>query len=52
MLGENLKKFTSNATYKRIVEDKNIIIAMDVTSSLFLCQKIAGKEFKKKSKTN
>ena len=47
---ENLKKFTSNATNKRIVEDGNIITARGVTSSidlgLFLCEKIAGKEIR------
>jgi len=52
MLIENLKKFTSNATDKRIIEDGNIITARGVTSSidlgLFLCEKIAGKEIREK----
>ena len=49
---ENLKKFTSKVTDKRIVEDENIITARGVTSSidlgLFLCEKIAGKEIRVK----
>jgi cyclohexyl-isocyanide hydratase len=52
MLMENLKKFTSNVTDERIVEDGNIITARGVTSSidlgLFLCEKIAGGEIRKK----
>ena len=52
LLMETLKKFTSRATDKRIVEDGNIITARGVTSSvdlgLFLCAKIAGKETMKK----
>ena len=52
LLMENLKKFTSKVTDKRIVEDKNIITARGVTSSidlgLFLCEKIAGKEIRVK----
>ncbi|MGB9980239.1 DJ-1/PfpI family protein [Methanobacterium sp.] len=49
---EYLKKFTSYATDKRIIEDGNIITARGVTSSidlgLFLCEKIAGKETREK----
>jgi transcriptional regulator GlxA family with amidase domain len=52
MLMEDLKRFTSKATDKRIVEDGNIITARGVTSSidlgLFLCEKIAGKEIREK----
>ena len=52
MLMEYLKKFTSSAIDKRIVEDGNIITARGVTSSvdlgLFLCEKIAGKEIREK----
>ena len=52
MLMEYLKKFTSYATDKRIVEDGNIITARGVTSSvdlgLFLCEKVAGKEIRGK----
>ncbi len=52
LLMENLKKFTSKVTDKRIVEDGNIITARGVTSSidlgLFLCEKIAGKEIRVK----
>ena len=50
-----LKKFTSKVTDKRIVEDGNIITARGVASSidlgLFLCEKIAGKEIRKKIQT-
>ena len=49
---EHLKKFTSYTTDKRIAEDRNIITARGVTSSvdlgLFLCEKIAGKEIREK----
>jgi transcriptional regulator GlxA family with amidase domain len=52
LLMKNLKKFTSNVTDKRIVEDGNIITARGVTSSidlgLFLCEKIAGKDIREK----
>ena len=52
MIMEDLKKFTSYVTDKRIVEDGNIITARGVTSSidlgLFLCEKIAGKEIREK----
>ena len=52
MLMEDLKKFTSKVTDKRIVEDGNIITARGVTSpidlGLFLCEKIAGKEIREK----
>ena len=52
---ENLKKFTSNVTDKRIVEDGNIITARGVTSSvdlgLFLCEKLQAKRLKLKFKS-
>jgi transcriptional regulator GlxA family with amidase domain len=51
-LVEYLKKFAKEVSSKRIVEDGNIITARGVSSSLdlglYLCEKIAGKEIRKK----